>query len=124
MGFKSSIENFDFKPLKGSKIRLQSPLTYYDKKLKQSFTVPVGFVCDLASYPAPVRAIFDRLGDSMRPAVVHDWMYRIGPDNVTRADADRIFRHGLKEEGASWFECWASWAGVRLGGWKWWVKPE
>jgi hypothetical protein len=113
---------FDFRPLEGSKVQLQWALGYKDGDIL--IEVPDGFICDLASYPRLGRALFDRLGKSMRPSVVHDYLYREGPDGFARADADRIFREGLKLEGASWAECWASWLGVRIGGWLWWVKPD
>ena len=137
MGFVTARKDFDFQPVGSGLIKLQGDLIYQDKKCGV-IRVPDGFVCDLASYPRLARPFFDRLGDSMRPAVVHDFLYNQRPtfsyqvrtpkgDTITKqkpvgkANADRIFRQALKEDGSSAPSRWASWLGVAIGGWYAWL---
>lgn len=109
-------EVFDFKPIGHSWVRLQTELEYLDSKCGHIY-IPVGFECDLASYGKIVRSIFDRLGPSMRPAVVHDFLYAAKIKGISRSDADRIFREGLRLEGAGRVSAWTQWLGVRKAGW-------
>lgn len=124
MPFVTGRRAFLIYPLGGGEVQLEGELVYYDAKLERAILVPDGFVCDLASYPRTARIFFDRLGASARPAFVHDFIYRMQPEGISRRHADRIFRDALKEEGASWFERFASWAGVRVGGWIPWRKAK
>lgn len=126
MPFLTTRQDFDFQPLGKGKIRLQHDLVYYDAVDKQEIRVPAGFECDLASYPHLARPFFDRLGDSMRPAIVHDWLYerrgKIGPKVIySKAASDRVLRDALKDEGAGWLSRWATWTGVAVGGWFAWL---
>lgn len=109
-------ELFDFKPIGNSRVRLQGDLEYLDNKCGHIY-VPDGFECDLASYGRILRSIYDRLGPSMRPAVIHDFLYATKVKGISRADADRIFRHGLLLDGASKVSAWTQWIGVRKAGW-------
>ena len=117
--FVSPREDFDFKPLWGGLVQLQGNLFYIDR-LIGPFYVPNNFQCDLASYKVVSKVLFDKLGDSMRPAVVHDWIYTTQPVDVSRADADRIFREALILEEVNPKVAWLQWAGVRAGGWVAW----
>lgn len=121
--FITSRAAFDFKPLWAGNVQLQGNLSYADK-LKNRIDVHDGFICDLASYKLFSKIIFDKLGHSMRPAVLHDFLYRTQPKGMTRADADRIYKEALILEGTSELSANIQWAGVRLGGWKAWNKYE
>lgn len=70
---------------------------------------PEGFVTDFASVPV-VRPV----GRSERPAVIHDWLYKMG--SVSRIAADKLFVDMLAAEGVSAFGRWIYYAGVRMGG--------
>lgn len=62
------------------------------------YTIPAGFVTDLASIPVALQ------GERMRPdgpwwraAVLHDWLYVTNA--VPRAEADRLFLDTLRADG-------------------------
>ncbi len=119
MPFETPREEFDVIPLGRGHVQLETDIVYYDEKAGKRYVVHNGFICDLASYPRLARPFFDRLGNSMRPAVLHDYMYAEKP--CSKATADRIFREALKEDGAGWLSRWVSWAGVAVGGWLAWM---
>jgi hypothetical protein len=112
--------------------KLDAPLVWDDRATVTNgkgfgrVEFPVHAVTDLGSTPQPLRFIraFDPWRTGRRSAVGHDYLYRNGkwPDGrpVTRAEADRFLREGIKAEGhwsltaASW------WFGVRSCGWLPW----
>lgn len=115
--FLTPQKDFDFRPLGKGRVRLQGNLEYLDDVVGH-LMVPHGFECDLASYGRIIRSIYDRLGRSMRPAFIHDFLYHVKVKDVSRADADRIYREALRVEGANRLSAWSQWAGVRAFGWR------
>ena len=59
---------------------LVEPLRYHRPE-GFTVTVPAGFGTDLASIPAMFRGIIDREGPILPPAIVHDYLYRVGNHN-------------------------------------------
>lgn len=104
---------------------------YLDEPLKYVTNRPFGFpwtICvpansfstDLASVPHIFRPIIRR-GGTHKAAVVHDWLtYRNahhddkGLDNITRRDADKIFREALKVCGVPSWKVTVMYHAVRL----------
>lgn len=84
----------------------------------ERYVVPRGFETDLASIPRIFRWLLNQNGNSRRPAVLHDYLYRMQP--ISRAEADAIFRRALEVEGVILPGRWLYWLGVRLGGWIAW----
>lgn len=84
----------------------------------ERYVVPAGFETDLASVPRLLRWLLDVNGSSRRPAVLHDYLYRMQP--ISRAQADAIFRRALEAEGTILPGRWLYWSGVRVGGWIAW----
>lgn len=83
----------------------------------QIIRVPVGFKTDLASIPRPLRGIFDRTGLSLKPAIVHDYLYTDGSiPTLPRKLCDKIFYACLRAVGVSAWTAWIYYAGVRMGG--------
>ena len=76
--------------------------------------VPAGFITDFASVPRlPLTfMLFGNIGH--RGAVVHDYLYSTG--EVSRAEADAIFKALLRAEGVGAFRAGAMYLGVRIGG--------
>lgn len=62
-----------------------------------TITVPAGFVTDLASVPNQVWHAFPKFGKWTGAAVIHDFLYRMQPD-ISRDEADRVFRDLLKAD--------------------------
>lgn len=84
---------------------------------KDIVTVPRGFITDLASTPRllwPLYAPNDTR--TIRPAVLHDYMYRC-QSGYSRAAADRIFYYGLKKFNVGYWRSHKYYWGVRLFGW-------
>lgn len=94
--------------------RVLAPLVWADDVRR--ITVPVGVLTDLASIPDFLKGIpaLDVNGRSRSPAVLHDWLYRT--HELSRAQADGVFRAALLSRGVPKAAAWAFWAGVRLGG--------
>lgn len=90
--------------------------------------VPAGWDTDFASVPRLVLT-FAIAGDTGHSgAVIHDWLYyqhlnRV-PEakNVTRRFADDMLYWGARADGESWFNAFALWFGVRIGGWWHWYQ--
>jgi hypothetical protein len=84
------------------------------------YSVPRGFITDLASIPRVLRSIYERNGLSRRPAVLHDYLYCA--QLTTRAEADALFLEALAAEGVGWAMRRSMWLGVRVGGWVYWNR--
>jgi len=105
------------------KVRLEKKLVFRDDQ-QRVWTVPKGFVTDLASVPKAVPGVV-RLWmptalESAWAAILHDWLYATGA--VSRGEADRLFRVALRTFGNSKVGAWIMWLGVRAGGWFAWRK--
>jgi hypothetical protein len=92
----------------------------YRSKADELFLVPRLFVTDLASSPRVAWVSVPPHGKYSRAAVLHDWFYReaIG----TRADADRLFREAMEDDGVGAYTRWKLWIAVRIGGATRWGK--
>lgn len=66
-----------------------------DVKHVKPFTVPVGFVTDLASIPRAFYSVLRPDGEYIVGAILHDYLYWAQP--VGRADADLVLRSSMKE---------------------------
>src|SRR5688500_3256735 len=87
----------DFRPFSdGRHWIVKEPLTYIVGRSKESVTVPVGFVTDLASIPPALQSIIQQNGSYLLPAVVHDYLY--WKQTCTRPQADGIFRLAMIEQ--------------------------
>lgn len=82
------------------------------------YTVPRGFITDLASIPFFLRGMFNVNGLSREPAVLHDWLYCC--QYTTRAEADALFLEALEDCGVGWVTRHAMYAAVRSAGWLYW----
>ncbi|WP_280362695.1 DUF1353 domain-containing protein [Nocardia wallacei] len=80
---------------------------------RESFVVPAGFRTDFASVPRALVWLIPRYGAFTKAAILHDYLSR-GAE-VSRADADGLFRRALHEQGVSVPQRWMMWAAVRLG---------
>lgn len=92
---------------------LGQELTYQPRR-GPAITVPAGYRTDLASIPARYQQRDPSQSPAARPGVVHDYLYT--SHGASRRDADRIFRHALRDEGVPLGQRLAMWAAVRLFG--------
>jgi hypothetical protein len=98
----------------------------------KGWTVEVwtGFTTDFASIPRALWSLLPPTGKWGRAAVIHDWLYATAfaidedgkPVEVSRADADAIFREACGDLGVSWTLRWLMWSGVRVGGGAAWKR--
>ena len=65
------------------------------------YVVPLGFVTDGASIPRIYRWRFSPLGQWVRAATIHDWIYRTPDVAISRHDADKIFFAAMKQDSVS-----------------------
>lgn len=94
--------------------RLTAPLVYQSDVAKMTFTVPAGFVTDLASVPRIPIAYLLAGGTSNEASVVHDFIYSTHP--VPRNIADAVLREASAVTGVPAWRRWLMWVGVRIGG--------
>ena len=96
----------------GQRWILHEPRAY--EGLWDHFFVPDGFITDMASVPRLFWILIPPTGRYSKATVIHDWLYT--SHQVSRKDADGIFRRILRESGvAKWRRFTMYWA-VRLFG--------
>jgi len=105
-------------------IELTDQLIFQHSNFPQ-IIVPQGFRCDFASVPR-LPIVFMLWGDrAHRAAVVHDYLYRSNPSlEVTRKQADEIFRDAMICTGAPCKVYWPMYLAVRAAGWSSWQKKK
>ena len=99
---------------------LAAPLVWGGSASSPPFTVPVGFLTDLASIPRALRNLpaFDPNGKSRKAAVGHDWLYWWQGWGKDRADA--FLREAMIAEGCSEADAEAFYIAVHeFGGSSW-----
>lgn len=99
-------------PRSGGSWKLLKPLIYDHPEMR--IEVPAGFVTDLDSVPRLPFAYWVFKGRSVRPAIVHDYLYRTHPD---RRLADEIFYDAMRDSGVPLWQRSTIWAAVRAFGW-------
>lgn len=96
--------------------RLTAPLVYQSDLLGKTITVPVGFVTDYASVPR-IPFVYDILADrGDAAATLHDWLYTLPHDGVSRKQADGVLKEALEVQGVPAWMAWQFYIGVRIGG--------
>ena len=78
------------------------------------FVVPTEFRTDFTSVPKTVSWLVPRYGRHTKAAVLHD--YLLEETDVSRCDADGIFRRVLRELDVGYVRRRLMWAGVRWAG--------
>ena len=108
MGFKSDLVA---KQVGDVDWELVEPLKYQGNT--ELFDVPVGFKTDFASVPTIFQWLIPRSGRYTKAAVLHDHLWRKEPD-LSRADADGIFRRAMADLRVPFLRRWLMWAAVWL----------
>lgn len=93
-----------------------TPFLYYSAVLERELAVPAGFVTDFASVPRLPVVYLMTGGVAVRPAVIHDYLYR--GQIVPRRQADAVFEEAMELTGHPWWRRRLMWLGVRVFGGK------
>lgn len=88
---------------------------------RDTFTVPAGFRTDFASVPRVFWTTFPPYGRYTKAAVLHDFLYSHAA-NVTRKDADGLFRRVTLEDGTRRWRANLMYRAVRWFGKRNWKK--
>jgi len=100
---------------------LFTPLAYTIGSTKDTITVPVGFVTDLASIPQVLWSIGLRPeGQYSRAAIIHDYLY--WSQNCTRDQSDRLLMIAMKESNVGTFQEDVIYAAVHAAGSSAWAN--
>jgi hypothetical protein len=111
-------------PVDGGEWRLHLPFSftvYAASGASELFTVPEGFITDLASVPRFPGMFMLFGGKARKSAVVHDYLYSTG--ERPREFADAVFYAAMRHEEPAWRRA-LMWLGVRLGGWVFYFTKE
>jgi hypothetical protein len=82
-----------------------------------TISVPFNFVTDFASIPWWARWLISPFGRHAKAAVIHDWLYALGPTRERdRKWCDEVFRDALLELGVEPLRAALMYAAVRFGG--------
>jgi hypothetical protein len=93
--------------------RLVEPLKYEGNR--DLFEVPKDATTDFASVPAPFQWLIPRSGRYTKAAVLHDYLWRHGKQlNVSRSDADGLFRRAMADLDVPFLRRWVMWGAVRV----------
>jgi hypothetical protein len=100
----------------------------YDMRRWETFVVPKGFRCDLASVPRWLWPIISLVDLSLIAPVAHDWIYKRGgvveSDGrtiiYTRFEADNLFLGLMWAAGVPEWRRWLAYLAVRLFGGRSW----
>jgi hypothetical protein len=90
---------------------------------EEKVCVPLGFITDLASVPAPLRPLVNPAGARIsRAAVLHDFIYRSKEmrEIYNRSDADRIMKDAMLAAGTTRSRAFIVWLTLRLFAWLAW----
>lgn len=106
------------------------PLTYHGRE--ETFEVPAGQPTDFASVPRPFVWFLPRYGRYTKAAILHDHLCReqVPAGELSRADADGIFRQAMRTLDVPFLRRWIMWAAVRIGaltsvnGWWRWLRDS
>jgi hypothetical protein len=80
----------------------------------ETFVVEAGFRTDFASVPRIFTWLLPTYGRYTRPAILHDKLCTLARrGEISRVDADGLFRRSMRELGVPFLWRWLLWAGVR-----------
>ncbi len=80
----------------------------------QTVIVKQGFRTDLASIPRPLWGLLPPFGKYTAAAVIHDYLYQA--HEGSRAQADSVFYHAMRELQVPYYKAEGMWAAVRIFG--------
>ena len=114
IGFYPPGVSVDVRSLDDKNWQLLAPFEY--RAARQTFLIEASVTTDFASIPRAFVWLIPPYGLYTRAAVLHDVLCdHESKHNVSRRDADGIFRQALRILGVPFLQRWLMWTGVRLG---------
>lgn len=110
--FLTDIKDFDYRPLNNRLVENQSVVKWLDEDTGVTYSIYVGFICNLMSYPWLAGWLFDKLDNGARPSMLHDFLVHndIG-DSMWR---DWQFYLAMRDDGAGYLRAKAAYFGLRF----------
>ena len=112
--------------------RLEQAYAYRDEAGGRTISVPAGFLFDLSSVPRVLWGLIAPFELSIVAPLVHDFLYSYQgslpagsvtpPHAYSRAEADRLFRTTMEQEGVTAWRRQAAYASVRAFGGAGWGR--
>ena len=101
------------RPVQGGKGKwvVEEPLVYISDG-GSYYTVPLGFVTDLASIPRILWSVWPPFGRYSSAATLHDYLCEV--DWVSRYAGDRVFLEAMKYSNVPVFKRWCIYLAVRM----------
>ncbi len=101
--------------------RTLEPIEYYSELTDTIYTIPVGFITDLASVPRIFQWLLPPDGEYKYESILHDYFFRTPEVDVTFDQANDIFLEAMKVgKVAEWKEyviyravCWFGKSGFK-----------
>ena len=87
-----------------------------------TYTVPAGFVTDLASVPRLPFAYWLAGGRAAAPACLHDFLYQC--KTLPRSQTDALFLEAMDQRGIPWGTARLMYSAVRSWGWIAWNRAH
>lgn len=120
-GFDEKFSTVDVKQVNDREWELHEPLVYHTATATLAAEPPMR--TDFASVPRALVWLVPRYGRYTKAAIIHDYVWNdLVPENqMSRRDADRIFREAMTELDVAFLRRWIMWAAVR---WVALTKPD
>ena len=83
--------------------------------------VPANFLSDGLSIPRIFQGVFSKSPSYIFAGMLHDWLYKIRPCNMTRKQCDKLFLYWMRAYGVGWTRK-TIYRSVRIGGRKSWRR--
>ena len=114
---KMEVVKLDIKSRQGLPLyRVMNTARYYSESLDKVFTIPKGFVTDFATIPKLLQWLFPSGGEYKWECVLHDVFYDVTSVDITREEADNVFKGAMEASGIGWWKVWCLYNAVRVFG--------
>lgn len=113
------------KSLDQNKWQIMSPFYFYFDEANKNIgiTIEEGFITDFASVPRAFWSIMPPVGLYTKAAVVHDYLYQNGEKlGFKRKFCDQMFLEAMRALEVSRVARYVMYSGVRILGWKFFIK--
>jgi len=112
MAFLTTLDEFDYKPLNNGLVENQGKLVWQDPVTHAVYTVPDGFPSNLMSYPWWSGWLFNKLDNTGRASMLHDYLVDKTIGNSMWRDDQ--YRAALKADGVNKFKRGIAYTGLRI----------